>query len=188
MRLTQTSQFKKDIKRLQKRGKDLTKIKAVMKHYLILALILVTLAGQQLTAETPGSVAQPSPEGLVSDLYKLNAKKQSPFSQTKDRRLVTRYFADPLAQLIWNDAVTSKGEVGAIDFDPLYDAQDLDIKGFSLRTTKSGPNSAEVVASFENIGRKTKITFLLVLTKAGWSISDIKYADGRHLVGLLEWK
>jgi mRNA interferase YafQ len=30
MRLTQTSQFKKDIKRLQKRGKDLAKIKAVI--------------------------------------------------------------------------------------------------------------------------------------------------------------
>ena len=29
MRLSQTSQFKKDIKRLQKRGKDLAKIKAV---------------------------------------------------------------------------------------------------------------------------------------------------------------
>ena len=30
MRLTQTRQFKKDIKRLQKRGKDLAKIKAVI--------------------------------------------------------------------------------------------------------------------------------------------------------------
>lgn len=30
MRLSQTSQFKKDIKRLQKRGKDLAKIKAVI--------------------------------------------------------------------------------------------------------------------------------------------------------------
>jgi mRNA interferase YafQ len=30
MRLSQTTQFKKDIKRLQKRGKDLRKIKAVI--------------------------------------------------------------------------------------------------------------------------------------------------------------
>jgi mRNA interferase YafQ len=30
MRLSQTSQFKKDIKRLQKRGKDLAKIKVVI--------------------------------------------------------------------------------------------------------------------------------------------------------------
>ena len=89
-----------------------------MKRNLILPLILIALASQQLTAETPKSVAQSSPEGLVSDLYKLEEKKQSPFSQTKDHGLVTKYFSERLAQLIWKDAVKSKGEVGALDFDP----------------------------------------------------------------------
>ena len=160
----------------------------IMKRSLILTLILIALASQQLTAETPKSVAQSSPEGLVSDLYKLDEKKQSPFSQTKDHGLVTKYFSERLAQLIWKDAVKSKGEVGALDFDPLYDAQDFDIKKFSLRKSKSEKDSAEVIASFENMGHKTEITFSLVLTKAGWKISDIKYADGRHLVGLLGGK
>src|SRR5438093_13449925 len=83
----------------------------IMKRNLILPLILIALASQQLTAETPKSVAQSSPEGLVSDLYKLDEKKQGPFSQTKDRGLVTKYFSERLAQLIWKDAVKSKGEV-----------------------------------------------------------------------------
>ena len=160
----------------------------IMKRNLILPLILIALASQQLTAEKPKSVAQSSPEGLVSDLYKLDEKKQSPFSQTKDHGLVTKYFSEPLAQLIWKDAVKSKGEVGALDADPLYDAQDFDIKKFSLRKSKSEKDSAEVIASFENMGHKTEITFSLVLTKTGWQISDIKYADGRHLVGLLGGK
>jgi len=82
----------------------------------------------------------------------------------------------------------SKGEVSALDADPLYDAQDFDIKKFSLRKSKSEKDSAEVIASFENMGHKTEITFSLVLTKTGWKISDIKYADGRHLVGLLGGK
>jgi hypothetical protein len=159
-----------------------------MKLNLILPLILIALASQQLTAETPKSVAQSSPEGLVSDLYKLDEKKQSPFSQTKDHGLVTKYFSERLAQLIWKDAVKSKGEVGALGADPLYDAQDFDIKKFSLRKSKSEKDSAEVIASFENMGHKTEITFSLVLTKTGWKISDIKYADGRHLVGLLSGK
>ena len=159
-----------------------------MKLNLILPLILIALASQQLTAKTPTSVDQSSPEGLVSDLYKLDEKKQGPFSQTKDRGLVTKYFSERLAQLIWKDAVNSKGEVGAIDFDPLYDAQDFDIKKFSIRKAKSEKDSAEVIASFENMGHKTEITFSLVLTKTGWQISDIKYADGRHLVGLLGGK
>jgi len=159
-----------------------------MKRNLILPLILIVLASQQLTAETPKSVAQSSPEGLVSDLYKLDENKQSPFSQTKDHALVTQYFSERLARLIWKDAVKSKGEVGALDADPLYDAQDFDIKKFSLRKSKSEKDSAEVIASFENMGHKTEIAFSLILTKTGWKISDIKYADGRHLVGLLTGK
>jgi hypothetical protein len=93
-----------------------------------------------------------------------------------------------LAQLIWKDAVSSKGEVGALDFDPRYDAQDTDIKKFSLRKSKSGKDEAEVIASFENMGHKTEITYSLVLTKMGWKITSIKYADGRNLVGLLSGK
>src|SRR5437763_3643342 len=99
-----------------------------MKRNLILPLILIALASQQLTAETPKSIAQSSPESLVSDLYKLDEKKQSPFSQTKDHGLVTKYFSESLAQLIWKDAVKSKDEVGGLDADPLYDAQDFDSK------------------------------------------------------------
>src|SRR5207249_6988258 len=108
------------------------------------------------------------PEGLDSDRYKLEQKKQSPLSQTKDHGLETKYFSQRLAQLIWKDAVASKGEVGALDFDPLYDAQDFDIKKFSLRKSKSEKDSAEVIASFENMGHKTEITFSLLLTKTGW--------------------
>jgi hypothetical protein len=48
--------------------------------------------------------------------------KNSPFFPTKDHGLVNKYFSERLAQLIWKDAVSSRGEVGALDFDPLYDA------------------------------------------------------------------
>jgi hypothetical protein len=151
---------------------------------LILALFLLVGTKQLSSAETP-TIPQSSPESLVSDLYK---EKRKPFFQTKDRNLVNKYFAERLAQLIWKDAVSSKGEVGALDFDPLYDAQDVDLKRLSLRKSKSGKDAAEVIASFGNAGSKTEITYSLVLTKMGWRISDIKYADGRNLVGLLSGK
>jgi len=51
-----------------------------------------------------------------------------------------------------------------------------------------GKDAAEVIASFENVGHKTEITYSLVLTKMGWKISNIKCADGRNLVGLLGGK
>jgi uncharacterized protein DUF3828 len=159
-----------------------------MKHKFTLILFLMLLAGQLSLAEAPKLAVHSSPEALVSDLYKQRENKHSPFSQTEDRGLVNKYFSRRLAQLIWKDAVLSKGEVGALDFDPLYDAQDFDIKNFALRKSKSEKEIAEVVASFENMGSKTEITYSLVLTKGGWKISDIKYTDGRHLVGLLGGK
>src|SRR5437763_14310807 len=120
-----------------------------MKRNLILPLILIALASQQLTAETPRSVAQSSPEGLVSDLYKLDEKKQRPFSQTKDHGLVAKYFSGPLAQLIGNEAVKSRGEVGGLEAGARYGAQDLDIEQFSLRKAKGKKESAAGIASFE---------------------------------------
>ena len=56
---------------------------------------------------------------------------------------------------------------------------------FALRKSKSGKDEAEVIAAFENMDHKTEITYSLVLTKMGWKISNIRYADGRDLVGLL---
>lgn len=152
----------------------------IMKLKLVFTVFLLVRTLQQSSAETP--VFQSSPDALVSDLYK---QKNNPFFQTKDHGLVNKYFSERLAQLIWKDAVSSKGEVGALDFDPRYDAHDTDIKKFSLRKSKSGKDEAEVIASFENMGHKIEITYSLVLTTMGWKISNIKYADGRNLVGRL---
>src|SRR5215204_2908430 len=64
-------------------------------------------------------------ETLVADLYKQHDSKKSPFFQTADRSRVDKFFTRTTADLIWKDANSSKGEVGPIDFDPLYDAQDV---------------------------------------------------------------
>jgi hypothetical protein len=69
-----------------------------------------------------------SPNALVADLYRVHNQKHSPFFQTRSRALLYKYFEKALADMLWKDAVKSKGEVGAIDGDPLYDAQDMEIK------------------------------------------------------------
>ena len=65
-----------------------------------------------------------SPKALVADLYRQHNQKHSPFFQTRSRARVDQYFTKLLADLIWKDAHGSKGEVGALDGDPLYNAQD----------------------------------------------------------------
>jgi hypothetical protein len=84
------------------------------------------------------------------------------------------------------DQAEPKGEVGKLDFDPLYAAQDFEIKDFSVVLVAQQKDSAEVAASFKNMGTSKKIAFLLANTAEGWRITDIKYSDGRTLKGILK--
>jgi hypothetical protein len=139
-------------------------------------------------ADASVQITQPStvtPDALVSALYKQTESKQSPFFQTGDRALVDKYFDKSTADLIWKDAVDSKGEVGALGADPLYDAQDTDIKNFSVNAPEIKDGRAEVVVSFENFGEKQRIIYLLSAKESAWKITDIKYSDGRTLAGML---
>ena len=122
-----------------------------------------------------------SPDALVADLYKANKQKRSPFFQTRSRALLYKYFEKSLADLIWKDAVHSKGEVGAIDGDPLYDAQDMEIKKFAIKKPRYEEGRALVDVTFENFGKPQTIMFIVIKGKTGWRIRDIVYSEGRTL-------
>ena len=145
----------------------------------------ILLAGAFLIAACTALSAQPSaassPDGLVKDLYRVHKQKHSPFFQTRSRALVDKYFEKSLADLIWKDARTSKGEVGVIDGDPLYDAQDMEIKNFAIAKPRFEEGRAMVDANFENFGQKKTITYIVVKGPAGWRIRDIVYSEGRTL-------
>src|SRR6266446_6445109 len=89
-----------------------------------------------------------SPDALVADLYREHNHKHCPFFQTRSRALLYKYFEKTLADMIWKDAVHSKGEVGAIDGDPLYDAQDMDIKKFAIDKAVFEDGKARLTVSF----------------------------------------
>src|SRR2546421_12625171 len=127
-----------------------------------------------------------SPGALVADLYKAHRRKRSPFFQTRSRALLYKYFEKSLADMIWKDAVSSKGEVGAIDGDPLYDAQDMEIKKFAIAKPRNEAGQALVDATFENFGQPKKITFRLAKGLGGWRIRDISYGEGPTLLGELK--
>ncbi|MFT3742860.1 MAG: DUF3828 domain-containing protein [Pyrinomonadaceae bacterium] len=121
---------------------------------------------------------------LVADLYKQHDGKKSPFFQTKNRALVDKYFTKQLADLIWKDATTSSGEVGAIDGDPLYNTQDPDIKNFAIGNATVTGLVASVPVTFTNGGRKENLTFELKQVSGNWKIDNIQYGGGDSL---LKW-
>ena len=136
-------------------------------------------------ATPPAKRAPARPEALVKTLYEQHGLKQSPFFQTTNRELVDRYFEKTLADLIWNDAVASKGEVGALDSDPLYAAQDTDIKNLVVRSAVVDGGNARVAVTFDNFGAQEEIIYSLAAAGESWMITDITYGDGRTLRSIL---
>jgi len=149
-------------------------------------LVIAVICFSFVVHGQPKPINRLSPDALVADLYREHNRKHSPFFQTRSRALLYKYFEKNLADKIWKDAIHSKGEVGAIDGDPLYDAQDMEIKKFAIDKATFAGGKARVNVRFENFGQKKNIVFVLVNGKTGWRISDIEYGEGRTLVGELK--
>lgn len=137
---------------------------------------------ENIPAEVAEDKSQPkkeanSPEVLVEELYNQEAKENSPFFQYKDRDLVDRFFAKSLADMIWKDAVEAKDEMGALDFDPLYDAQDTEVADLKIGNAENKGDKATVPVTFLNFGESQTITYLLVKENDKWKIEDIKYDE-----------
>src|SRR5205085_5006541 len=126
--------------------------------------------GNANTNSTPAAVEPPADAGaadqaslaekVVADLYKDHNGKKSPFFQKKDRGLIDKYFTKQLADLIWKDATTTpEGEIGALDGDPLYNAQDTDIKNFAVGKATVKGDTATVPGTFANYGNKVTINY-----------------------------
>ncbi|MBP9110207.1 MAG: DUF3828 domain-containing protein [Pyrinomonadaceae bacterium] len=135
--------------------------------------------------EGGGQSQSAAAEALVADLYKQHDAKKSPFFQTKNRGLVDKYFTKPLADLIWKDANNSSGEVGAIDGDPLYNAQDMEIKNFAIGKAETKGDTGTVPVTFTNFGKKVTIIFSVKQVSGAWKIDNINY--GADSGNLMQW-
>ena len=139
-----------------------------------LIFIFAVSAGAQFT----------SPRAVVADLYKQHDAKQSPFWQKKSRARVHRYFTKQLADLIWKDAHGPDDEAPSLDGDPLYDAQDTQIKAFQIGTATIKADKAEVRVTFTNFKEKKGLRFALTRVGSSWKIENIFYDRGGSL---MEW-
>lgn len=157
----------------------------ITKLILVLIVIVAGLDVSAAAAQISRTTRRVAPRTVVLNLYSQH-RRQSPFFQTRSRVLLDRYFTKELADLIWQEARSSRGEVGALGADPLFNAQDTRVRNFAVRERSAGPGTAEVVVSFENFGQKEQIVFQLAPAGMGWKISDIVYGDNSTLSGMLK--
>ena len=135
------------------------------------------------TANAGGAAQQTTPDALVRDLYKTHDKDNGAILDGKSRKLIDKYFDKTLADSLWKDLTTHKDEVGVLDFDPFYNAQDVQIKNLKVGEPKIEGDKANVPVTFQNFDRKETLNYALVRRNAAWKISDIKYTDGTSLLG-----
>jgi len=154
-----------------------------MRKFIVTTVFLLNVSGVWAETSLPAAT---SPTKVVTELYRAHNGNADPLQYPASKKLLGAYFEKGLLSLFLKDQSESKGEVGKLDFDPLYAAQDFDIKDFSVALVAEQKDSAEVAASFKNIGTSEKIVFLLSPTAQGWRITDIKYSDGSTLKGILK--
>src|SRR5215203_2348376 len=104
-----------------------------VKKLILLAVILFSIfCSPTSAARTQNS----TPDALVKDLYKTHDKDEGVILDGKSRKLLDKYFDKTLADFIWKDLTTHTDEVGVLDFDPFYNAQDVQIKNFAVGKPK----------------------------------------------------
>jgi len=155
-----------------------------MNRLIVIVAIVPLVAG--FASAQPGASNLGTGKELVAQLYKEHSGKSDPLRYPASRKLLPNYFCKPLLDLHLKDQDDSKGEVGKVDFDPLYDAQDFKISDFNLVVLPDKKGSGYVAVRFKNMGVEQEIIFALQRTKMGWRVADIQYRDGRSLWKILK--
>jgi hypothetical protein len=136
------------------------------------------------------AAAADDPAGILTAIYTRVAKGKGDGGgtfviQTKASR--TKYLSNALVAL-WAkaDARTRKGDGGPVDFDPVTNSQDPDVKSFKVVAEKQGADKATIAVTIESHQREARanpadktIRYDFVHEAGQWKIDDIKGAvDG----------
>jgi hypothetical protein len=151
------------------------------------SLLVVFMISSSVFAH-PVQKAQPtsSPDGVVRELYRVHHNGTGGVFEAKGKKYIYKYFDQKLADLIWKDiSETPEGEVGNLDFDPLYNAQDTKITNFLVGKPVVQGEESTVLVTFRNFGQRTSIKFEMHHESQGWRIKNVIYGDKTDLVKLL---
>ena len=131
--------------------------------------------------------ANESPQALMHELYRVHALGEGPLLQAGAKAQRRVFFTESLAAAL--DAELNRpnsDEVGNLDFDPFFYAQDFEIADLDFAVAKVSGTSTVALARFSNFGKVVEISYLVVQDQRGWRIDDIVYGEGVTLRKLLK--
>jgi hypothetical protein len=154
-------------------------------------LILSGAAGLLAATLPRAALAAPDdPVGIVTAIYTRTSRGKGDNGGgfvIENKAAKAKYLSKSLVAL-WTkaDGRTPKGDVGPIDFDPVTNSQDPDVKSFKVVAEKQEADKAMVAVTIESHQREARanaadktIRYDFVHEAGQWKIDDIKGAvDG----------
>ena len=147
--------------------------------------LLLVAAGA--SAQTP---AASDPQAIVTAIYARAAagKGENGGAFIIDSKAAKAKYLSKSLVALWAkaDAKTPKGDVGPVDFDPVTNSQEPDVKSFAVKAEKLEAATAIIAATFTGHGttRATAadqtVRYDFVRDQTQWKIDDIRGAtDGQ---------
>lgn len=157
-------------------------MKAIILSLTTLLVVLCSLVSHAAQRVQPTN----SPDSVVRETYRVHNNGKGGVFEARGKKYIYKFFDQKLADLIWKDITeTPEGEVGSLDFDPLYNAQDTGITNFQIGKPVIEGDRSTVLVSFRNFGQRTRVKFELHKGKEGWRIDNVIYGDDSDLVKIL---
>jgi hypothetical protein len=139
-----------------------------------------------LLGASMGAYAQESPDAFVKRVYDTqfpDGRDDGPSILASERRKLFFTSAVVAAMKRDEERAEAQGEMGSLDFDPISNSQDPQVKDVKVRIESQSGDRATVIANFANGGSsREEIAYDLIIQGEGWKILDI-----RSSVAETEW-
>ena len=145
------------------------------------------LAGAVMRPSIAASASPSDPAGIITAIYTRAAKGKGDGGGAfviENKTAKAKYLSNALiARWAKADAHTPKGDVGPVDFDPVANSQEPDIKSFTMTTESFNSERATIaVTIFGHDPPRVKaadaiVRYDFVLEGPQWKIDDIRGAS-----------
>lgn len=136
----------------------------------------------------PAVAASPndSPQDLMRELYRVHDQGNGPLLDPAGGQQRRIFFTESLAAALDEELNRADPEeLGKLDFDPFYNAQETELGDLDFAVAKVSGNATVAIARFSNYGDPVEISYRVVDDGRGWRIDDIDFGEGRTLRKIL---
>jgi Protein of unknown function (DUF3828) len=140
-------------------------------------------AGLIAIAAAAQAQSLPAAQTFVTGLY--SAYQREPGADYLGREIRQVFTPDLIALIHREAAGVPKGDVGALDGDPICDCQDWRISDVRVTVSTPKPGAAEAEVRFQNAGQPQRVRLDLVAVQGRWRVADVHTPDMPSLTKLL---